>query len=84
MLETHNVERQPLGAQLVREANAELLEYLKVRAALGGLSGSHEDCSRNHGLLTDSIPIGEDYCGKVHEAFEAKMGEGLSLGLCMN
>jgi 2-polyprenyl-6-methoxyphenol hydroxylase-like FAD-dependent oxidoreductase len=84
LLQTYNTERQPVGAQLVREANLCLLQHLDVRAALGGLGGTHEDRSRIHALLTDSSPAGEDHRRKIHEAFEAKMGEGMSLGLCMN
>lgn len=84
LLETYNVERQPVGAQLVREANLELLQHLEVRAALGGLGETHEDRSRIHNLLTDPTPAGENHRRKMHHEFEVKMGEGLSLGLCMN
>ncbi|KAH8742617.1 FAD binding domain-containing protein [Diaporthe sp. PMI_573] len=84
LLETYNVERQPVGAQLVKEAVEELLQHFEVRTVLGGLGGTFEDRRRIHALLTDQTAAGADHRRLVHEALEAKMGEGLSLGLCMN
>ncbi|KAJ0107064.1 hypothetical protein J7T55_006942 [Diaporthe amygdali] len=84
LLQSYNAERQPVGAQLVREANRCLLQHLNVWAALGMVADTQEERERAHSLLTEATPAGEAQRQRLHEALEAKMGEGKSLGLCMN
>ncbi|KAG8169431.1 hypothetical protein KVR01_000176 [Diaporthe batatas] len=84
LLETYNTERQPVGAQLVREANRCLLMHVNVWASLGMMAESQQERERIHGLLTETSAEGEARRRQLHEAMEAKMGEGKSLGLCMN
>ncbi|KAL1865012.1 hypothetical protein Daus18300_007359 [Diaporthe australafricana] len=84
LLETYNAERQPVGAQLVRESNLCLTKHLAVWSALGMRAETLQERQRLHGLLTEATPEGETQRRRLHEALEGKMGEGKSLGLCMN
>lgn len=83
-LSTYNTERQPVGAQLVREANLCLRIHMNVGVALGTRAGTQEERKRIYYLLTEASPEGEAQRRILHEALEDKMGEGKSLGLCMN
>lgn len=84
LLKTYNTERQPVGAQLVREANLCLRIHMNVGVALGTRAGTQEERKRIYDLLTEASPEGEAQRRILHEALEDKMGEGKSLGLCMN
>lgn len=84
LLETYNEERQPVGAQLVREANRGLSVHVKVWEALGMRADTPEERVRAHGLLSQASAEGEERRRNLHEAMDAKMEEGRSLGLCMN
>lgn len=84
LLATYNDERQPVGAQLVREANLCLRQHSKVWEVLGMLADTQEERVRINGLLTQATPEGEECRRRLHKAMEDKMGEGKSLGLCMN
>lgn len=84
LLKTYNTERQPVGAQLVREANECLLMHINVWVALGMMAETPDERKRAHGLLTEASAEGEAQRRRLHEALEKKMGEGKSLGLCMN
>ena len=84
LLSTYNTERQPVGAQLVREANLCLDGHFKTWEALGMLADTQEERERVHGLLTQATAEGAERRKNLHEAMENKLGEGRSLGLCMN
>lgn len=84
LLATYNAERQPVGVQLVREANLALGLHLEVWEALGMLADTQEERVRLNGILTQATAEGERWRRRLHEAMENKMGEGKSLGLCMN
>lgn len=84
LLATYNDERQPVGAQLVKEANLCLRQHPKVWEALGMMADTPEERIRMNGLLTKATAEGEELRRKLHKAMENKMGEGKSLGLCMN
>lgn len=84
LLATYNAERQPVGAQLVKEANLALSLHPKVWEALGMVADTQEERVRLNGLLTQPTAEGEKWRRRLHEAMETKMGEGKSLGLCMN
>jgi 2-polyprenyl-6-methoxyphenol hydroxylase-like FAD-dependent oxidoreductase len=83
LLESYNAERQPVGAQVVKEANKGLMMHPKVWAALGMTGETQAERERTHGLLTESTPAGEAQRRKLHEALDA-MEKATSLGLCMN
>ena len=67
---------------LMEEKQAQL--HMNVWAALGMLDETHGERKRVHGLLTEATPEGEAQRQRLHEALDKKMGEGKSLGLCMN
>lgn len=84
LLSSYNAERQPVGAQLVREANLGIIGHIKVWDALGMLADTESERVRGLDRLTKATPEGEEWRAKLHDALENKMGEGKSLGLCMN
>jgi 2-polyprenyl-6-methoxyphenol hydroxylase-like FAD-dependent oxidoreductase len=84
LLKTYNTERQPVGARLVRESVKCLKKHLDVWAALGMMAETQAERERIHGLLNETTLEGEAQRRALTEALNAKMGEGKSLGLCMN
>ncbi|KUI74189.1 2,4-dichlorophenol 6-monooxygenase [Cytospora mali] len=83
LLQSYDAERQPVGAQLVREANICLEKTFKVWDALG-MTAKMEERVRSEAVLTQATAEGEERRRILHEALESKMEEGRSLGLCMN
>lgn len=85
LLKSYDAERQPVGAQLVREANSALREqHLPVWDALGVLNRDPAEGTRVHSVLGSATEAGSAQRRKLHEAMELKGLEGTSLGLCGN
>ncbi|KAF3761160.1 hypothetical protein M406DRAFT_296739 [Cryphonectria parasitica EP155] len=85
LLQSYDGERQPVAAQLVREANAGLrTQHVPLWHAMGLLGQSPEEGSQVQPLLNSATEAGEEQRRKLHEAFEVKGIEGKSLGLCGN
>lgn len=85
LLDSYTIERQPVGAQLVRESNAALPTHVGVWDALGMMTPDREESLRiQETFLTDAGPAGEAQRKKLADALEAKGSEGRSFGLCGN
>ncbi|KAK3319650.1 FAD binding domain-containing protein [Cercophora scortea] len=84
LLGTYNAERQPVGAQLVRESNDAIRKHVDVWAALGLTAPTPEEGQAVIDSLSQDTPQGSAARKTLHEALEAKREEGESLGLTMN
>ncbi|KAK5989609.1 2,4-dichlorophenol 6-monooxygenase [Cladobotryum mycophilum] len=84
LLESYNDERQPVGATLVREANAGLDAHAAVWDALGMMANSQEQGTRQLEELNEATEAGASRRVKLHNALESVRREGESLGLAMN
>lgn len=87
LLASYSAERQPVGAQIVREANRAVGMHAGVWAALGLLGdedGKGESSEARHAQLREPGAVGEARRKRLHEALDHKMMEGRSLGLCGN
>lgn len=86
LLASYGPERQPVGAQLVRESNAALSQHAGIWSAFGMDVGhlSAGDTAAGYEELSEASPAGEDRRRRLHAALEEKMIEGKSLGLCGN
>lgn len=89
LLASYSAERQPAGAQVVREANAAVAMHVGVWTAFG-LIPAAGDGGQPVGLAKAFEELGEASAAEearrrqLHEALEFKMREGRSLGLCGN
>lgn len=84
LLETYTRERQPVGAQLVRESNREILKHMEVCGALGLLAGTEEEGRQLMGEFSALTAAGAERRERLHKALEEKRAEGESIGIAMN
>lgn len=84
LLSSYALERQPVGAQLVRAANGAMDMHGGVWQAFGLLSPDPVEAQRIYSKLYEASPEGDAARRQLHEAFEYKTVEGRSLGLCGN
>ncbi|KAI1827760.1 FAD binding domain-containing protein [Xylaria intraflava] len=84
LLETYNVERQPVGATLVREANKEFDKHIAVWHSLGQFAPTVEEGDRQIAVLSEPTLEGDKARAQLHAAFEGKRPELENLGLSMN
>lgn len=83
LLDTYSKERQPVGAELVRESNNQLRHNSNIWEVLG-MAAPQEDGVKQLEELTQSTVAGSDRRGRLHEAFEQKRQELESLGMAYN
>lgn len=84
LLQSYNAERQPVGAQLVRQANAGLAGHFALWDSLGVLSQDPAKNAEDHASLFQAGNAGAAQRKKLHEAFVLAGQEGTSFGLCGN
>ncbi|KAK3690389.1 phenol 2-monooxygenase [Podospora appendiculata] len=84
LLATYTAERQPVGAQLVRESNDAIRKHVDVWAALGLTAPTPEEGQAQIDALAQDTPDGAIARKTLHDALEAKREEAESLGLTMN
>ena len=84
LLDSYSDERQPVGADLVRESNEEMAAHGAVWEALGMFAGSPEEGRRQINQLSKATEEGAARRLRLHNALERKRREGESLGICMN
>lgn len=84
LLETYSEERQPVGANLVKEANEGLRDHLEAWEALGMYAPTAEEGLKQLNEIYDPTEIGKQRRRRVQKAFESKLREGNSVGIGMN
>jgi 2-polyprenyl-6-methoxyphenol hydroxylase-like FAD-dependent oxidoreductase len=84
LLDSYNDERQPVGAQLVRDSNEEMAAHVAVWEALGMFAGSPAEGLRQIHQLSEATEDGAARRLRLHEALEGKRREGESIGMTMN
>ena len=84
LLDSYSDERQPVGADLVRQSNDQMAAHGAVWDALGMFAGSPEEGARQIGQLSEATEDGTARRRRLHDALEGKRLEGESLGMCMN
>jgi hypothetical protein len=84
LLDSYNHERQPVGAELVRDSNAEMGSHLAVFEALGMFAGSPEEGLKLIHQLSEATDEGAARRLRLHNALEGKRREGESIGMTMN
>lgn len=84
LLETYSVERQPVGARLVREANECMERHAAVWAALGMFAASPEEGAKQVAELSQASEAGKKRRQQLYDALEGKRREGESFGFNMN
>ncbi|KAL7908491.1 FAD binding domain-containing protein [Trichoderma velutinum] len=84
LLESYHEERQPVGANLVRESNA----YMGAHAAVWEALGMFAPTAETGFLQKQELSAPTDTCTarreRLHQALEGKRREGESIGLAMN
>ncbi|KAH6642818.1 FAD binding domain-containing protein [Boeremia exigua] len=83
LLDTYSQERQPIGADLVRESNNQLRHNSNIWDVLG-MVGSREDGVKKLEELTQPTSAGSDRRERLHEVLEHKRQELESVGLAYN
>lgn len=84
LLETYNLERQPVGAELVKKSNEEMVRHTHVWDALGMFAPTGEEGLRQLNELSEATEAGAARRLNLHNALEGKRLEGESIGLTMN
>ncbi|KAI2634023.1 FAD binding domain-containing protein [Xylaria nigripes] len=84
LLDSYSVERQPVGATLVREANIQLDGHLKVWEALGQFAATPEEGLQQIKELSEPTLAGDARRKQLHDAIEFKRDEAENIGLSMN
>ncbi|KAI1827758.1 FAD binding domain-containing protein [Xylaria intraflava] len=84
LLDSYSVERQPVGATLVREANIQLDAHVKIWTLLGQFTDNAEEGLKKIAGLSEPTLEGDKRRQELHEALEWKRQECENLGLCMN
>lgn len=84
LLDTYSVERQPVGRQLVAEANEGMRQHWRVWEALGVTAETAEEGARQIRELGEAGEAGVKRREALHEALTGARREGESLGLAMN
>jgi 2-polyprenyl-6-methoxyphenol hydroxylase-like FAD-dependent oxidoreductase len=84
LLDSYNDERQPVGAELVRESNNQMGAHAAVWEALGMFAASSEEGMRQIHQLSEATEEGAARRSRLYKALEGKRQEGESLGITMN
>ncbi|KAK7702411.1 hypothetical protein SLS64_009703 [Diaporthe eres] len=84
LLDSFSQERQPVGADLVRESNDQIKANSDIWEALGMRASSPEAGVREVAELADASASGSARRAKLHKALETKRQELESLGLAYN
>ncbi|KFA67591.1 hypothetical protein S40285_08742 [Stachybotrys chlorohalonatus IBT 40285] len=83
LLESYTLERQPVGANLVKEANQGLRDHAKVWEVLGMYEEPEVGIKRINDLYA-ATPDGAERREELHKALELRRREGESVGIGMN
>lgn len=84
LLRTYSEERQPVGAVLVRESNAQIKANSDIWGALGMHAASASAGLKEVDELTEATEAGHARRAALHDALEVKRQELESLGLAHN
>ncbi|KAI2634022.1 FAD binding domain-containing protein [Xylaria nigripes] len=84
LLESYTIERQPVGATLVRESNIQFAGHVDVWTALGQFETTAEGGLKAIAELSETTPAGDKRRQQLHDALEGKRQECENLGLAMN
>lgn len=84
LLDTFSIERQPVGAHLVKEANVCFQSHVNVWRALGMMAPTPEEGAKQIAELDEDTPEGVARRDAVFQALEGQKGEGENMGLAMN
>ncbi|KAI0201232.1 FAD binding domain-containing protein [Astrocystis sublimbata] len=84
LLDSYSIERQPVGATLVREANQQLHAHVEVWTALGMHAANGEEGMKQLAELSEPTLAGDKRRQVLHDALEEKRRECENLGLSMN
>lgn len=84
LLASYDAERQPVGAELVRQSNDCLRLHAAVWAALGMFADSPEEGMSQVRALSEATSEGAAQRARLHAALEGERAEAESLGLTMN
>jgi hypothetical protein len=84
LLDSYSEERQPVGANLVRESNNQIRKNTDLWGVLGMAASSAEERTKQLAELTQETPEGAARRASLHKALEDKTQEFESLGLAYN
>ncbi|KAI1814931.1 FAD binding domain-containing protein [Poronia punctata] len=84
LLDTYNVERQPAGATLVREANQQMEAHAALWETLGVFAPTPEEGVKALAELKEPGPEGDKRRKQLHDALEEKNREAQNIGLSYN
>lgn len=84
LLDSYDAERQPVGANVVKDANYGLELHAGVWEALGMFSKTPEQGMQQINDLSSGTPEGAACRARLHAALEGMRQEGESLGATMN
>jgi hypothetical protein len=84
LLETFDVERQPVGADLVKWSNELLRNHATVWGAIGMFGETKEERIQANNELHEGSAAGRKRRQDLFDAMERHRGEGDSLGIMMN
>ncbi|KAI0547941.1 FAD binding domain-containing protein [Xylaria curta] len=84
LLDSYSIERQPVGATLVREANQQLHSHAEIWMALGQNASTAEEGVKMLAQLSEPTLEGDKRRKELHDALEEKRREVENLGLSMN
>jgi 2-polyprenyl-6-methoxyphenol hydroxylase-like FAD-dependent oxidoreductase len=84
LLQSYSAERQPVGADLVKNANEGLRDHARIFSALGMDASTAEEGMRQLSELHETSEAGAQRRKLLHEALEVKKREGQSIGIGMN
>ncbi|KIW82495.1 hypothetical protein Z517_05522 [Fonsecaea pedrosoi CBS 271.37] len=84
LLDTYNVERQPVGQDLVKWSNELLRNHATVWGAIGMFGETKEERIKANRELSEASAAGRTRRRELFEALERHRGEGDSVGMMMN
>lgn len=84
LLDSYTVERQPVGARLVKDANECFREHNRVWEVLGMTAATPEQGARIIAELYEPTDVGAARREELTHALEGKRREGESMGIAMN
>ncbi|KIW31516.1 uncharacterized protein PV07_03161 [Cladophialophora immunda] len=84
LLDTYNVERQPVGQDLVKWSNELLRNHATVWGAIGMFGETKEERIKANQELSEASEAGKVRRQQLFDALERHRGEGDSVGMMMN
>lgn len=84
LLDSYTAERQPVGADVVKDANYGIQLHSGIWAALGMFAETPEEGMQHIKDLSSGTPEGAACRARLHAAFEGMRQEAESLGATMN